>query len=265
MVWYYAQDRKRIGPIDDAEFEALIETGIITSETLVWNETLPNWVRCAELEQHSAQGPGPSAQRASSQRPSAQISWDTARCHECGRSFKQDDMIQYQNVWICARCKPIFVQKIKEGARLAATDLVYAGFWIRFLAKFLDGMIQGSIGIVGIIIMMVLVGVITVEEGGGSWLTGLIMNIYQLFSFVFGVFYTTFFLGKFSATPGKMICGLKVVTSDGGRVSYPRALGRHFAEWLSSLILMIGYIMAAFDEEKRALHDRICDTRVIKK
>ena len=41
-----------------------------------------------------------------------------------------------------------------------------------------------------------------------------------------------------------------------------RAIGRHFSEWLSS-ILFIGYIMAAFDEEKRALHDRICGTRVV--
>jgi uncharacterized RDD family membrane protein YckC len=33
--------------------------------------------------------------------------------------------------------------------------------------------------------------------------------------------------------------------------------------WISAFILMIGYIMAAFDSEKRALHDRICETRVI--
>ena len=73
-----------------------------------------------------------------------------------------------------------------------------------------------------------------------------------------------FFLGKFGATPGKMACKLKVVRPDGERISYARALGRHFAEMLSGIILYIGYIMAAFDEEKRTLHDRICDTRVIK-
>jgi len=80
-----------------------------------------------------------------------------------------------------------------------------------------------------------------------------------------GVTYATFFIGKYAATPGKMACKLKVVTSDGGQVSYARAFGRYFAEFLSAIIFFIGYIMAAFDEEKRALHDRICDTRVIKK
>jgi uncharacterized RDD family membrane protein YckC len=34
---------------------------------------------------------------------------------------------------------------------------------------------------------------------------------------------------------------------------------------VSGIILLIGYIMAGFDEEKRALHDRVCDTRVIYK
>ena len=91
------------------------------------------------------------------------------------------------------------------------------------------------------------------------------MVLLNLFNIGLGVVYTTYFLGKYAATPGKMACGLKVVTSDGEKVSYARALGRHFAEWLNVFTLWIGYIMAAFDEEKRTLHDRICDTRVIKK
>jgi uncharacterized RDD family membrane protein YckC len=43
-----------------------------------------------------------------------------------------------------------------------------------------------------------------------------------------------------------------------------RAVGRYFAKIVSGIILMIGYIMAGFDSEKRALHDMMCDTRVIK-
>lgn len=62
-----------------------------------------------------------------------------------------------------------------------------------------------------------------------------------------------------------MIFGLKVVTSEGGKVTYLRALARFLSEILSYLLLMLGYIMAAFDDEKRTLHDRICDTRVVYK
>jgi uncharacterized RDD family membrane protein YckC len=60
-----------------------------------------------------------------------------------------------------------------------------------------------------------------------------------------------------------MALQIQVVTADGGRVSYLRALGRHFAKLLSSATLLIGYIVAAFDPQKRALHDWICNTRVV--
>jgi len=76
--------------------------------------------------------------------------------------------------------------------------------------------------------------------------------------------YVTFFVGRYGATPGKMAGRLRVVTADGGKVTYLKAFGRHFAEFLSSMILGIGYIMAAFDDQKRTLHDRICNTRVVK-
>jgi uncharacterized RDD family membrane protein YckC len=60
-----------------------------------------------------------------------------------------------------------------------------------------------------------------------------------------------------------MALKVHVVTADGGRVSYARALGRYFAKLLSAFTLLIGYIIAAFDPERRALHDRICNTRVV--
>ena len=59
---------------------------------------------------------------------------------------------------------------------------------------------------------------------------------------------------------------LKVVRPDGATVGYMRALGRHFSEFVSSLVLAVGYLMVAFDkEERRALHDRMCSTRVVRK
>ena len=77
--------------------------------------------------------------------------------------------------------------------------------------------------------------------------------------------YETLMIGKYGATLGKMAAKVRVVTAEGGKVSYARALGRYFSKILSGMICAIGYIMAAFDEEKRALHDRICNTRVVLK
>jgi uncharacterized RDD family membrane protein YckC len=87
----------------------------------------------------------------------------------------------------------------------------------------------------------------------------------QLVVFAINGVYSIFFVGKYGATPGKMVCGLRVVASDGGTLSYGRATGRFFAELLSGLVCYIGYIIAGFDSQKRALHDHICNTRVVYK
>jgi uncharacterized RDD family membrane protein YckC len=61
-----------------------------------------------------------------------------------------------------------------------------------------------------------------------------------------------------------MALGLKVITPDGNRISVGRGIGRYFALLLDSLTLGIGFFMAGWDSEKRALHDRIAGTRVIR-
>jgi len=67
------------------------------------------------------------------------------------------------------------------------------------------------------------------------------------------------------ATLGKMIFGMKVTDLNRNRISFARATGRHFAKYLSSMILFIGYIMAGFTERKQALHDIIASTVVVRR
>ena len=67
------------------------------------------------------------------------------------------------------------------------------------------------------------------------------------------------------ASLGKMAVGIKVVRTDGERISFLRGIGRYFGYMLSSLLLMIGLIMAAFTDRKQALHDFMCDTLVVDK
>jgi len=66
------------------------------------------------------------------------------------------------------------------------------------------------------------------------------------------------------ATIGKRALGIKVCTTDGQRISFGRATGRFFGRWLSSLLLYIGYLMAAFTRRRQALHDLIADTLVVR-
>ncbi|MDM8553243.1 RDD family protein [Desulfococcaceae bacterium HSG7] len=202
----------------------------------------------------------PQAAPATSQTDSAS---ETARqassCSQCKQLHAQEDMLFYNDMWVCAACKSAFVQQIKESGKIDG-QLNYAGFWIRFGAKSIDGIIMKVVSFLIATILALLLGMLNIEQ---ATLIGSILSM--LIEFIISAVYTTWFVGKFAATPGKMACGLKVVMYDGGRVSYGRALGRCFAEILSAIILLIGYIMAAFDDEKRTLHDRICNTRVVMK
>jgi len=216
----------------------------------------------ASSMEKSSSGTSPASPDKVSQPPptsSQTESTEQASCSQCGKSHAQEDMLFYHDMWVCAACKPNFVQKIKESGKIDG-QLNYAGFWIRFGAKFIDGIITGVIGVLLAMIPSLLIGMLNTEQS--SLISSILSNV---ISVIFSAIYSTWFIGKFAATPGKMACGLKVVMYDGDRVSYGRALGRHFAEWISSMILLIGYIMAAFDDEKRTLHDRICNTRVVMK
>ena len=66
------------------------------------------------------------------------------------------------------------------------------------------------------------------------------------------------------ATLGKKAMGLIVTNEHGARIGFGRATGRYFGKILSALILLVGYIMAAFTERKQALHDMIASTLVLK-
>ena len=141
----------------------------------------------------------------------------------------------------------------------------YAGFWIRFLARLIDGMILGMAGLILRLPLLIMLGVGTgrIYEFGVTPALGAAMGASLLLNLLLGMAYEVYFVSTRGATPGKMALGLKIVRADGSPVDAGLALGRYFAHWISGITLGIGYIMAAFDSQKRALHDRICETRVI--
>lgn len=184
-------------------------------------------------------------------------------CSQCGRSFPETELVTIKGAMVCADCKPLFLKRIQEGDTLAYKDFNYKGFWIRYYAKVMDFFVLFMIQLVVVIFTYVLMaggrsrGVISLLIDG-NWFVNIL-------SIVLNISYNVYFNGKYGATPGKMVIKAKIVNTDGTPISYGKALARYFAEWLSSVILLMGYIMAAFDSQKRALHDRICGTLVVQK
>ena len=251
MNLYYAEDDRQVGPIDKAELQTLIKARKINSQTLVWEPGMQEWEQLGLFVRRKNHGGSQSAQSTAPMRQSA--------CSECGQTFAENDMIQFADAWVCATCKPIIVQKIKEGVTLTGA-MEYAGFWIRFGAWFIDYLILAIASAI-IYLPLSFLGVFSADQAA-IFIT--IQMVSMILNFIIPAVYDTWFVGKYAATPGKMACKLKVVMADSGRVSFGRAIGRHFAKFISGLIFCIGFLMAGFDDQKRTLHDRICDTRVIK-
>ena len=137
MNWYYVDAGQQAGPVDEAQLGELVRSGKIQSDTLVWREGMANWQPYSQVKAPASPAAAP---------PPAQAVADPeatreAVCVECGQIFNKDDMIRHGGNYVCATCKPVFMQKLAEGAKVASGSLNYAGFWIRFAAKFVDGLI----------------------------------------------------------------------------------------------------------------------------
>lgn len=140
----------------------------------------------------------------------------------------------------------------------------YGGFGARAIALIIDGMLTAAIRNV----VLAPMGFHLMDNWGSPWgwsrFFWPIVGEIQIISIALNFCYYVLFWTYYGATPGKMLFKLKVVTPEGNLVSIGQAAGRYFAMWLSGIILGIGYLMAAFDDQRRTLHDRLANTRVIR-
>lgn len=253
MPWYYADNGRQIGPVEDAALDDLVRAGYVRDDTLVWREGMPNW------QPHSiARGVRPAPPM-----PAVPIAAGSGFCSECGRPFPMNQLVAIGNATVCAQCKPIYLQRVREGGQ-GIMARRYAGFWIRFVARVIDSVVLG-IGVVILAIPLSLLfglGAIT-DPTRNAGVLGAALGLYILLLFGLNFAYEVYFDSTRGGTPGKLMLGLKIIRADGSLMSAGQATGRYFAYLLSGFTFYIGFIMAGFDDQKRALHDRICDTRVI--
>lgn len=135
-------------------------------------------------------------------------------------------------------------------AATTAVSGAKAGFWIRFVAIFVDGIL---LAIVTSIINVVFNGNLTGRTGLQTLL---------------GLAYDTYFWSSNGPWPGQTIgnklLNIRVVRTNGSDLSITQALIRYVGLFISVLCLFIGVIWAAFDPNKQGWHDKIADTYVIK-
>ncbi len=148
---------------------------------------------------------------------------------------------------------------------------VYAGFWLRFVAALIDGLIISTVTFPFSFIFGLFNGFDQRAADFGSNIglvlsfIGLVLFINAVFIIIEWLYYALMESSSKQGTLGKMALGLKVTDLNGNRISFGRATGRYFGRILSGMIFNIGFLMIAFTAKKQGLHDIIAGTLVVKK
>lgn len=136
-----------------------------------------------------------------------------------------------------------------------SNDMKYAGFWLRVAAYLIDALIL----FIPLVIFSFGIEALLGQDNPMSILIEFLADIA-----LWWAYYAILESSSLQGTLGKKVLGLKVVNYQGGRISFGRATGRFFAQFLSSIILFVGYIMVAFTQKKQGLHDIMAQCLVVR-
>ena len=125
-----------------------------------------------------------------------------------------------------------------------------AGFWIRFWANFLDGVMVN-------IPLIIIIGVIT---GDFSPENPISSSLYFLYYLITPVIWNGYVVGK-------RVAGIRIVRIDGKNVHIGNMLMRSLVGGLIytltfGIAVIVSVFMVVFREDKRAIHDFIAGTYV---
>ena len=230
--WYYAVSGQQRGPVAFETLRAMAASRQLHPQDLVWSPGMSDWQPASSVEGLFGAGAAPP-----SQQPTLAPQYPYS-AHGVGA-------IDYH-------APP------QHG-------VAFAGFWIRVVAAIIDGLVTG---VGGLCVGGLFGGFLGFGMGMGGASTGDIEAVAGLMGNLLGILiawlYEAIMLSAApQATLGKMAVGIIVTDEHGQRLSFARATGRHFAKYLSTLTLLIGYMMAGWTERKQALHDFIASSFVV--
>lgn len=137
--------------------------------------------------------------------------------------------------------------------------IVYATFWERFAAAIIDSII---IAVASLAIEYILKNIFYFKFDFTEFSTNWESNIY---SAIIDIFYSAYFYSSTKqSTWGKQALKIKVTGMNGERISFFNGVVRSISEYISMIILLIGYLMMLWDDKKQTLHDKIAGTLVVK-
>jgi uncharacterized RDD family membrane protein YckC len=146
-----------------------------------------------------------------------------------------------------------------------APGAVMAGFWSRFGAALVDGILIG-------IVVSIVAAILGIEQftdtsdQTGADFSFRVTPAYQLLNLLLALPYYAYLEGISGQTLGKRLLGIRVVGADNVQpgVGIGRGIGRYFARILSAIPCGLGYFWMLWDDEKQTWHDKLAGTKVVK-
>ena len=263
--WYYVDaERQRHGPVPAEVIRERLAAGELNLRSLAWRQGMPQWQAIEQLAGElgvALPATDPQATRVLRSDPSLESGATVVRppAPPAPAPRQRDDALEQ------AYAAQVGIDPQAGHHLHLGGPVVYAGFLKRFAANFVDSFIVGMAGgLIGGVIGAIF-GVAMMGTSGDPFAGSLVL---QAINFLIGItigvlYYGAFHSSSSQATPGKLLIGIKVARGDGERLTPLRAGARFLATYINLFTLGIGWLMAAFTDRKRALHDFICDTVVV--
>lgn len=260
-----------VGPVPEDVLHRLAARGGFDEETLVRREGMDTWLAYKHV--------APKVLSGTEQLETVRVRVETERCDGCGRKQAQTRLQVIDGQLICPDCRPTYLRHARVAGDVAYKTKPTAGPR-RVVAYILDFVLL-SLPIFFFVAFFV--------DNYMENLDGRSVEDVSLFGYyypilphiglafiVLQIMYDTLFVGRFGATPGKLLMGLEIVRADGRPVGYTLAFGRsltlvvfgfiisHFPFYMPDILFVIYYGIAFFEKQRRAGHDFVCGTRVIR-
>jgi uncharacterized RDD family membrane protein YckC len=148
----------------------------------------------------------------------------------------------------------------------AADQIDYAGFWLRWVAAVIDGLLLGVVGLVINFGIGVQGPFFNVPGRGPQFYALGLVGLRSSLGWIIGWLYNALMeSSSLQGSLGKLALGITVTDMQGQRISFGRATGRYWGKIISTITIYIGYMMAGWTEKKQALHDIMAECLVIRR
>jgi uncharacterized RDD family membrane protein YckC len=222
--WHYVQSGRQAGPVAEDVLRRMVDTGAVGPSDLIWTDGFADWQPAGQVPEFAG--------RTAATAPPV---------------FETENDSPY--------AAPMVTVTRAYGP--SAGRVSYAGFWKRFVALIIDGIVVQVAAFMGGALIGLTLGAVS-------------RDVAEAVAGVFGfllqwLYFAIMECSDAQATLGKMALGIKVTNMNGQRIHFGRASGRYFGKIVSGLILGFGFLMAGFTDKKQALHDMLAGTLVVNK